>query len=391
MLLHQGLYLPRKLEGKDGILYYFKRVGSIQFDPLDKVGWNPDLVLQSRINKYKPVLLQELLYTDRKLLDGWDKNKSIYRVEDWPYFARYRERARDKYSERVDIKKIIPEIREKISDIGPLSSIDLKFNTKVDWSWAPTRAARAALTSMYEWGELIVHHRIGTRMVYDFTDNNLADDILSAPDPNKSEKEYYKWHVKRRIGSIGMVWDLSGSAWLGIRGLKKKERSEAISRLVEAGDLISIEVEGSKYLYFIRKEEEGLLKRVVNETFPKESAAIIAPLDNLLWDRSLIEEIFNFDYVWEVYKPVSERKYGYYVLPILYGDRFIARFEPEFDRDKKALIIKDWWWEPGVKPTEKMQKALSVGFKQFLEYLSGERIKDESEKQQLEWLADINI
>jgi len=93
ILAHQGLWPPYALEGKAGVLEYIHRVGCIQFDPLNIVGRNPELVLQARVAGFQPVMLQELLYKDRRLLDGWDKNMSIYGVEDWPYFHRRREAA----------------------------------------------------------------------------------------------------------------------------------------------------------------------------------------------------------------------------------------------------------------------------------------------------------
>ena len=89
---HQHLYPPRQLTGKDGVQAFIRHVNCIQFDPINVVGRNPDLVLQSRVKDYRPEMLDELLYEDRRLLDGWDKMASIYPVEDWPYFARQRAR-----------------------------------------------------------------------------------------------------------------------------------------------------------------------------------------------------------------------------------------------------------------------------------------------------------
>jgi hypothetical protein len=100
----------------------------------------------------------------------------------------------------------------------------------------------------------------------------------------------------------------------------------------------------------------------------------MAPLDNLLWDRNMLRELFDFEYRWEVYKSVAERKYGYYVLPVLYGDKFIARFEPGKDRANQALIIKKWWWEPGTKPSAAMRHALQLCFQRFRNYLGNDSL-----------------
>jgi hypothetical protein len=116
----------------------------------------------------------------------------------------------------------------------------------------------------------------------------------------------------------------------------------------------------------------------------------MAPLDNLLWDRRMLKEIFDFEYKWEVYVPADKRRYGYYVLPVLYGDRFVARFEPGYDKQQGILTIKGWWWEEGVAPSEQMRIDLADCFHRFLQYLGGQCLQIERqplERARLEWLA----
>ena len=390
ILTYQNLINPRTLQGKKGVLDYIKQVGCIQYDPLNMVGYNSNLVLQTRIENYRPEYLEELSYTDRKLLDGWDKNMSIYSLDDWPYFQRYREEAYQRYGHNSDsITEILAEVRETLKKNGPKSSLELKFDSIVDWAWAPTRAARAALESMFFWGELIVHHKVGTRKYYDLAEKNLPAALISSPDPNKTLEDYLDWHVKRRIGAIGLLWGRPSDAWLGIHWMKSKERIAAFSRLEKKGEILSIEVEDIEYPFFIRKEEVVLLDQTINEINPQVS--FIAPLDNLLWDRKLIKEIFGFEYTWEVYKPVSERKYGYYVLPVLYGDKFIARFEPKFNRKTKILEIINWWWEPDTVISEDLQKAIIICFDHFSNYLGATGIKINSQSNtatNISWIKD---
>ena len=133
-----------------------------------------------------------------------------------------------------------------------------------------------------------------------------------------------------------------------------------------------------------------LLNKTLDSRAPLSRAVIMAPLDNLLWDRRFVKELFDFDYVWEVYKPVAERRYGYYVLPILYGDRFVARFEPGRDKKNGTLIIKKWWWEPGVKQSERMQSDLIHCIERFLNFLGADTLHVENaaiEQAGLDWLA----
>jgi len=370
MLAHQGLWPPQSLSGKAGILDYIRRVGCIQFDPLDIAGRNPELVLQARITRFRPEILNELLYRDRALLDGWDKNMSIYSVNDWPYFRRRREAARRSPRRNSEpIQVILPDVRKAIRERGPLSSIDLDFNETIDWSWAPTRVARAALESMYSWGELIIHNKVNTRKVYDFAKRHVSQSLLAAPDPNPRDDRFHDWYVLRRTGGIGLVWDKAGDAWLGMYDIKSKERKAALRRLLRQQDLIQVNVDGVALPLFLRAEDRPTLTAILASKPPPPRVSFLAPLDNLLWDRRLVYQLFGFDYIWEVYKPVEERRFGYYVLPILYGDRFIARFEPVRDRKNGSLIIKNWWWEEGVKQSARMHTELRRCLKRFMSFL----------------------
>jgi uncharacterized protein len=379
LLAYHHLLPGYHLEGKEGILKFIKKVGCIQYDPLNIVGHNSELVLQSRVKDFTREILGELLYKDRDLLDGWDKNMSIYLVEDRPCFERYRKNAREWLgnSDRPAVK-ILPEVRRLIKEKGPLSSLDLDFDQVVGWSWAPTRVARAALDSMYAWGELIIHHRVHTRKVYDFTVHHIPGEILTQPDPNPGTGDFIDWNVARRIGSVGLLWNKAGGAWLGIRGLKSAERRESIDRLLAAGKIVDIHVQDISVPVYIPHYALPLLRDIQTQKAPPPAAVILAPLDNLLWDRALAEQLFHFEYRWEVYKPVHERKYGYYVLPILYKDRFIARFEPGHDKKNKTLVIKEWWWENDVQQTKTMMKSLEKCFSRFMEYLGVKTLRVET-------------
>ena len=359
LLAHQGLWPPHALRGKAGVLEYIRRVGCIQFDPLNVVGSSPELTLQARVADFRPAMLQTLLYQDRQLLDGWDKNMSIYLLEDWPYWGRRRAAAlRRLGDDSQPAAAILDQVRQEIEERGPLSSLELDFDEAVDWPWGPTRLARAALDSLYAWDELIIHHRVHTRKVYDLARRHIPHDLLTASDPNETKAAYQDWRVLRRIGGVGLLWDKTG-AWMGMSDVDGRERTATLARLVQRGDLLEVAVEGVNALLYMRSEDQPLLESAQDDDGPLPQAAILAPLDNLLWDRRLVETLFGFDYVWEVYKPAHQRRYGYYVLPILYGDRFVARFEPVRDKEDGHLVIKNWWWEPDVNPAPGIGPALA--------------------------------
>lgn len=180
--------------------------------------------------------------------------------------------------------------------------------------------------------------------------------------------------VLRRIGGIGLFWSKSGDAWLGTE-INSKDRAASLTRLLKAGKIIEVRITDLETPFYMRSADRSCLEGLPDSGRSMDRAAILAPLDNLLWDRRLVKALFDFDYRWEVYKPVAERQYGYYVLPVLYGDHFVARFEPGRDKRGKVLIIKNWWWEPGVRRREKLDRALRRCFQDFLNYLGADRIQ----------------
>ena len=391
LLTHQGLWPPHSLEGKCSVLGFIRRMGCIQFDPLNIVGHSPELVLQARVSDFGPVMLRELLYADRKLLDGWDKVMSIYPAEDWPYFRRHREAARHSSRRGAEvIQAVLPQVRQAIEARGPVSSLDLGFDQKVDWPWGPTRLARAALESMYGWGELVIHHKVHTRKVYDFAENHLPAELLRSPDPNETDEQYHDWHVLRRIGGIGLLWDRTSDAWLGTPARKSQARKAILSRLLERSRVTEVQVDGLETPLYMRTRDRPTLDRPGESDGTPPRAAILAPLDNLLWDRRLVEELFGFEYRWEVYTPGAQRRYGYYVLPVLYGDRFVARFDPGRDKETGALTIKGWWWESGVTPSGTMRSELVRCVQRFQRYLGTDQLRIDAEtvdQAGLDWLV----
>lgn len=365
------------MRGKAGVIEFIRRIGAVQFDPINVVGRNADLALQARIRGYRPTLLHNLLYEDRQLLDGWDKVASIYLTTDWPYFKRHRDRMRAQHGRPSNPPmKIAKEVLKAIRGEGPKSAIDFKREETIVWSWGVnTSLPRACLEVLYAMGQVVVYDRVGTRRIFELADRALPEDIVSAADPNHSTKQYQDWHVLRRIGGLGLANPAAGDWWLGMHEIKTNQRRTTIGRLVDRGDLTAVEIgDIPGRTFYFRTADSPTLDRVKRGRPPKRQAAIIGALDNLMWDRNMLRWLFDFDYVWEVYKPAAKRSYGYYVLPILYGDRFIARMDPAFDRERRELIINNWWWEDGVEVHDEMRAALVRCFQDFMRYLQADRV-----------------
>ncbi|WP_268895031.1 MULTISPECIES: DNA glycosylase AlkZ-like family protein [Paenibacillus] len=135
----------------------------------------------------------------------------------------------------------------------------------------------------------------------------------------EDELEHHKWRVLRRIGSVGLLWNRASDAWLNIWGLKAAQRNEVFRQLLHEARIVAVAVEQMKDTLYCRAEDLPLIEAVLQNPEPKFRCELIAPLDNLIWDRKLINELFGFDYTWEIYTPAIKRKFGYYVLPLLYG------------------------------------------------------------------------
>jgi uncharacterized protein YcaQ len=366
LLFYHGLYGEFSFAGKDGIMAFIRRVGCIQFDPLNVVGMNPELVLQSRIKDFNRSMLGELLYADRQLIDYWDKNMSIFPVEDWPYFLRYRNSLQTWCNSNKDT---VDRVYADITNRGHLCSGDLQYDEKVDWAWGPTRLSRAALEGMYHAGSLVIHHKANTRKYYDLAERLIPENLYLAPDPFQTNEQHDDWNVLRRIGSVGLLWNRPSDAWLGIRGLKSAQRNESYARLIDEKKIIEINVEGIQHPLYMRSRDLHTLNQALSYEPTELRSSILAPLDNLLWDRVLIKQLFDFEYRWEVYKPVAIRQYGYYVLPVLYGDKLVARFEPVKHRKNEPFSIKNWWWEDQVTVTKPMQESIQECLERFAGFL----------------------
>ena len=363
ILLRQGLLGEHRFIGKNGAYQYVRQVGCIQFDPVDVCGRNAELTLQSRVKGITRKTLSDLLYRDRLLVDYSDKELSIWPSEDWPYFADYRERSIEHGKQFPGI----PELEEKavayIRKHGPVSSDTLPIKGTIFWHssmhWSghwdkDSLAARSVLEQLYTDGVLLIHHKTGSRKYYDLADKYLPPELLSAPNPCPDEASWLCWRVKRRIGAVGLLWNRNSTAWLGIN-MATEQRNASFDRLEKDGVITPVQVEGIRFPLYMLTDDLPLLESVTSgQASLKPRLEFLAPLDPMLWDRKLIEAVWGYRYSWEIYTPVVKRKYGYYVLPILWGDRLIGRIEPKADRKAKSLTVQNVWLEPGVRRTKKL-------------------------------------
>ena len=363
ILLRQGLLGEHRFIGKDGAYQYIRQAGCIQFDPVDVCGRNAELTLQSRVKGFRKKMLDNLLYRDRLLVDYSDKELSIWPSEDWPYFSRYREASKVHGEQFPGIPSLEEEAIAWIRKHGAVSSDTLPIPGTVFWHssmhWSghwhrESQAARSVLEQLYTDGVLLIHHKTGNRKYYDLAEKYLPADLLSAQDPCPDEISWLCWRVKRRIGAIGLLWNRRSDAWLGI-GMTAQQQAEVFDRLEKAGDIVAVQADGLRFPLYLLSSDMALMESVLSRQLcPKSRMEFLAPLDPMLWDRRLIEAVWGYQYSWEIYTPAVKRRYGYYVLPVLYGDRLIGRIEPRADRKTQTLTVQNLWLEPGVRMTKKL-------------------------------------
>ena len=367
ILAKQGLIGSYVFIGKSGAYDYVRQAGCIQYDPVDVCGKNAELTLQSRVKGFSKSMLQELLYEDRKLVDYADKELSIWPVEDWPYFSSYRNRSRKLGKTFKGLNQLEKKAISYIKDNGPVTSDTLPIEGEIFWHssmhWSgnwhkKSQAARSVLEQLYTDGVLIIHHKKGSRKYYDLAEKYIPESILNAENPCKSDGEFMEWRVLRRIGAVGLLWDKNSTAFLGI-DINAEKRKNILESLMLQGKITPVNVQGIKQTFYYLTGDDPLMASIVDGSADlKSRMSFIAPLDPLMWDKSMILALWDYQYSWEIYTPAVKRKYGYYTLPILLGDRFVGRIEAVPDRKKKVLEVKGLWWEPGIRQTKKLKTEL---------------------------------
>lgn len=366
-LLKQGLIGAYRFKGKQGALDFVRQAGCIQFDPVDCCGKNAELTLFSRVGGFKKSMLYSLLYRDRALFDYRDKELAILPVECWPYFARCR-RAAKLHAERFpELMRYEVFTLDYIKKHGPIDSSSLPLEGETEWyssmhwsgNWhgkAPT--ARSMLEQLYTSGDLVIHHKDGIRKSYDLACRHIPASLLSAPDPAEDPFSHLKWRLLRRVGAVGLLWNRRSDAFLGLGEFPVDMRAKAFSELVAEGALTEVKADGLRDTLYMRSGDMPLLTLAGSSEPLRPRCEFLAPLDPFLWDRKLIKALFGFEYSWEIYTPPEKRKYGYYVLPTVYGERFIGRLDAQAQYKSGILSVRAVFYEDGVKETPRIKKAI---------------------------------
>jgi uncharacterized protein YcaQ len=376
LVLRHLLAPPRSLPAEPAsVMRVVERIGSLQFDPLEVAGRNHDLTLLARVAGYRREWTEALLYVTRELYETYNKQLSLVPTAELPWYRLAWDRARASHEGGAfdEHAPLVEELLGRMRAIGPMSSTDLEPRAAIDWSWRPTNPVRAILEALGEAGILGIARREGNRRAYDLVERLFPADLLARRPPEGEQHRHRLLSRYRGNGLLGATGD--GTLWAGTG--KAPLRAAVLAELVDAGGIVPVAVEGLKGHRYIVADEVPILEQaaaeVASEGRPdgwrvgrpggaEPGAAFLAPLDPLVWDRSLLLRLWGFDYRWEVYVPAAKRRWGYYVLPLLYGDRFVGRIEPRIDRAAGTLRILGLWWEAGFEPLSDANPGFAAAF-----------------------------
>ena len=352
LVARQFLAPARSLAGEEGVLEVFKRLGSVQYDPLSIAGRSHDLVLHARVAGYEPAWIDRL-YERREVFEAYNKGLSLVLTSDYPWF---RATVAGKSQQLLDENRDAAErVLDRIRREGPLSSRDFERErgAATDWFGVPTNVVRAVLEASAVTGVLGLARRDGSnRRYYDLLERLLPADVLERDIPLVEQFRHkllsrYRAHGLLGIGGGGDIFGGLGSAKPDPRFPGHPGRTGLRNELIEGAELVPVEIEGVRTKRFVLRDEVVLLEEPPE---PPPSVAFLSPFDPLIWDRPLLADVFEFDYVWDLFFPPEKRRFGWYVLPVLFRDRFVGRIEPKLGRDGGPFEVMGCWWEEGFAP-----------------------------------------
>lgn len=381
----QGLYPGRRWKGKAGIVPAIRALGGLQVDPLNVIARSHDIALWGRVQGYRMTDLDTLLYRERQLFD-WGGLVMIYPMDELPHWRLVMARRREspRYLKFIEAHgHVLEDVLSQVRERGPMSSADFSGNTVRQGNFRSGKDTGQALYHLWLTGELMTHSRRGFQRVYD-----LLERVAPAEMQHISSVEDAEQFFSRKVWAwCGMVTTRGWrSVFQGIveRPVNAAEAQERLDTMERAGEIAAVQITGRKDPYYVRTEDLPLLIALHQETFPAEwqplesttadEVVFLAPLD-IVSARGRAKVLFDFEYLWEVYKPAEKRRWGYYTLPVLYQDTLVARIDPKLERATATLQLKGLWLEPGMDTGDHaFSRAMARGMWNFMQFVGARQI-----------------
>ena len=363
--------------GKQGVVQAFAQLGYVQIDTIAVIQRAHHHALWTRQPDYNPDLLHALQAQDRQVFEYWGHALAYLPMSDYRYFVPRMEhfpRSQSRWiaALREQSAPLIKPILKRIREEGPLGAKDFEAPAGKKrgtwWDWKP---AKHALELLFWRGDLMITERRNFQKIYDLTERILP----SAVDTSRPhDDEMGTFFVRRALAAYGVaqekeicsfmqpnaVWDAA------FQRTSRKAVSKALVELTQAGEVVPLRIEG------IGKTPYYALAATLQKTTKRKrhipAVFLLSPFDNLIIQRDRTQRLFGFDYTLECYVPAAKRKYGYFVLPILWGERFVGRLDPKADRKTKTLIINSLAFEPGFADFEAFLPAFVDCLKSFARF-----------------------
>lgn len=345
--------------GKEGALAAIRQLGYVQMDTISVIERAHHHVLWLRVPDYVPGMLDVLQAEEASVFEYWNHASSYLPTRDYrfslPLMRKYRKEMHWS-DESPELKKAMRRLMSRIRSEGALAISDVEATTMVgQWSNDLSgKIERRAFHELWMRGDVMIRSRRGVQKVFDLTERVLpASTELKLP----SKREAAEFHVRRGLRALGVA-RLPELHYLRDGGHASDIRL-ALATLIKRREVIEASVEG------FSGTPVYLLPEALELAAPLKELRVrfLSPFDNLTIQRKRLKWLFDFDYTVEIYVPAAKRKYGYFVLPVLYGDRIIARFDAKAHRKEKRLSVINLVFEPGFKDF----KGIKPGFHQALD------------------------
>jgi uncharacterized protein len=359
--------------GPDAVVEVIRKLGSIQFDPIAVAGRNHDLMLHARVAGYEPAWCEEL-YERREIFETTNKALSFIPASEFPWYRVNAGRKGPRFhaAALADNADVAERVLERIRADGPLSSADFEHESgrTKNWFGMPENAVRSVLEAYTVAGAIGLARRDGNTRYYDVIERLLPAKLLAQEVPEREQLRHKQLSRHRAHGLLGA----GGAGGTFARIAAPDVRRDLHKELVELGALVPVEIEGFRGKRFVVAEEADRLEAPPE---PPPSVAFIAPFDSLLWDTKLLAGLFGFELVWEGFFKPEKRRWGYYVLPILFGDRLVGRIEPRIDRDGNRVEVLGLWWEEGftARRADGFVEAMRDALGAYLRFAGAERVE----------------
>ncbi len=326
------------------------RLGYVQVDSVNTVARAHHMILRSRWQGYRPGLLIRHLEKKRTFFEHWTHDASIIPTEFFPHwhlrFTRDSKRLVERWKrwQQHEFVDKFDEVLKQISDHGPVSSSDVgegeERRSSGWWNWHPSKTA---LEYLWRSGAISVCRREGFQKIYDLTERVIPAETLAL---KPSIEESINWACDTSLERLGVASAKEIASFWGL--VHRSDVTSWCERELAAGRLIDVEIiaaNGKKLRKGYARPE--IAERLGSLPSPSSALRILSPFDPLLRDRSRMEQVFGFRYRIEIFVPEAQRQYGYYVFPVLEGDRFVGRIDMRTRKTTDALEVTAYWPETG--------------------------------------------